>query len=127
MTYYPLLAVRTDFSLGEVTLSGPTMKRGGKVEASVTVTNTGERAGETVVQLYIQDLAASVVRPVKELKDFQKVMLQPGEKKTIRFDVTEDKLKFYNAKLEYGAELGQFNVQVGLDSRDVKDATFELK
>jgi beta-glucosidase len=103
------------------------MQRGGKVEASVTVTNTGERAGETVVQLYIQDLAASVVRPVKELKDFQKVMLQPGEKKTLRFNVTEDKLKFYNARLEYAAEPGKFNLQVGLDSETVNEAGFELR
>jgi beta-glucosidase len=117
----------TDFALGDLTLSSPSMQRGGKVEASVTVTNTGDRAGETVVQLYIQDLAASVVRPVKELKDFQKVMLQPGEKKTVRFDVTEDKLKFYNAKLEYAAEAGKFNVQVGLDSQAVKEASFELR
>ncbi len=117
----------TDFALGDLTLSSPSMQRGGKVEASVTVTNTGDRAGETVVQLYIQDLAASVVRPVTELKDFQKVMLQPGEKKTVRFDVTEDKLKFYNAKLEYAAEAGKFNVQVGLDSQAVKEASFELR
>ncbi|HEY1225968.1 MAG TPA: glycoside hydrolase family 3 C-terminal domain-containing protein, partial [Ramlibacter sp.] len=117
----------TDFALGDVTLSSPAMKRGGKVEASITVTNTGDRAGETVVQLYIQDLAASVVRPVKELKDFQKVMLQPGEKKTLRFNVTEDKLKFYNAKLEYAAEAGKFNLQVGLDSQSVKEAAFELR
>ncbi|MBS0343403.1 MAG: beta-glucosidase BglX, partial [Proteobacteria bacterium] len=117
----------TDFSLSDVTLSSPTMRRGGKVEASVTVTNTGDRAGETVVQLYIQDLAASVVRPVKELKDFQKVMLQPGEKKTLRFNVGEDKLKFYNAKLEYAAEPGKFNLQVGLDSEAVKEAVFELR
>lgn len=117
----------TDFSLGELTLSSPTMQRGGKVEASITVTNTGDRAGETVVQLYVQDLAASVVRPVKELKDFQKVMLQPGEKKTLRFNVTEDKLKFYNVKLEYGAEAGKFNLQVGLDSQAVKEAVFELR
>ncbi|SFN39720.1 beta-glucosidase BglX [Variovorax sp. OV329] len=117
----------TEFQLGELTLSNRSMPRGGKVEASITVTNTGDRAGETVVQLYIQDLAASVVRPVKELKDFQKVMLKPGEKKTLRFDVTEDKLKFYNARLEYGAEAGDFNVQVGLDSQTVKEAVFELK
>ena len=117
----------TEFQLGELALSNRSMSRGGKVEASITVANTGDRAGETVVQLYIQDLAASVVRPVKELKDFQKVLLQPGEKKTLRFDIGEDKLKFYNAKLEYGAEAGEFNVQVGLDSQAVKEAVFELK
>ncbi|HYP83594.1 beta-glucosidase BglX [Variovorax sp.] len=114
------------FSLGEMKLSSPTMKRGGKVEAMVDVTNTGDRAGATVVQLYLQDVSASVVRPVKELKDFQKVRLKPGETRTLRFVLTEDLLKFFNAKLEYGAEAGQFNVQLGLDSQDVQQASFEL-
>ncbi|MDQ7975166.1 MAG: beta-glucosidase BglX [Rhodocyclaceae bacterium] len=117
----------TDFSVSDVTLSAPAIARGGKVEASVTVANTGERAGETVVQLYIQDVAASVVRPVKELKDFRKLMLLPGEKKEVRFTIGEDKLKFYNAKLQHVAEPGQFNVQVGLDSENVKSQSFELK
>jgi len=92
----------------------------------VDVTNTGDRAGATVVQLYLQDVSASVVRPVKELKDFQKVRLKPGETRTLRFVLTEDLLKFFNAKLEYGAEAGQFNVQLGLDSQDVQQASFEL-
>ncbi len=117
----------TDFSVSDVTLSAPTLARGGKVEATVTVANTGDRAGETVVQLYIQDVAASVVRPVKELKDFRKLMLQPGEKKEVRFTIGEDKLRFYNAKLQHVAEPGQFNVQVGLDSENVKSQSFELK
>ncbi|PZQ58951.1 MAG: beta-glucosidase BglX, partial [Variovorax paradoxus] len=117
----------TDFSVSDVTLSAPTIARGGKVEATVTVANTGDRAGETVVQLYIQDVAASVVRPVKELKDFRKLMLQPGEKKEVRFTIGEDKLRFYNAKLQHVAEPGQFNVQVGLDSENVKSQSFELK
>jgi beta-glucosidase len=117
----------TDFSVSDVTLSATSMARGGKVDATVTVANTGERAGETVVQLYIQDVAASVVRPVKELKDFRKLMLQPGEKKEVRFSIGEDKLRFYNAKLQHVAEPGQFNVQVGLDSENVKSQSFELK
>lgn len=117
----------TDFNLSDVTLSSARMPRGGKVEASVTVTNTGDRAGETVVQLYIQDVAASVVRPVKELKDFRKLMLQPGEKKEVRFTIGEDKLAFYNAKLQYLAEPGEFKVQIGLDSQNVKEQGFELK
>jgi beta-glucosidase len=93
----------------------------------VTVKNTGRRAGETVVQLYIQDVAASVVRPVKELKDFRKLMLQPGEEKVVRFTIDEDKLKFFNAQLKYAAEAGQFNVQIGLDSVAVKQQGFELQ
>lgn len=108
-------------------LSDRKLARQGKVTASVTVKNTGARAGETVVQLYLQDVTASVVRPVKELKDFRKVMLTPGESRTIDFPIDENMLKFYNAKLEYVAEPGDFNVQVGLDSEAVKTATFTLE
>ncbi|HET7837404.1 MAG TPA: fibronectin type III-like domain-contianing protein, partial [Variovorax sp.] len=116
----------TDFTLSDVTLSSPTMARNGKVEATVTVKNTGQRAGETVVQLYIQDVAASVVRPVKELRDFRKVMLQPGEERQVRFTVDEDKLKFFNAQLRRVAEPGRFNVQIGFDSQSVREQGFEL-
>ncbi|MDM0119362.1 beta-glucosidase BglX [Variovorax arabinosiphilus] len=117
----------TDFALSDVVLSGATMGRGGKVEAAVTVKNMGQRAGETVVQLYIQDVAASVVRPVKELKDFRKVALQPGEEKVVRFTIDESKLKFFNAQLQHVAEPGAFNVQIGLDSQAVKQTSFELR
>ncbi|MDM0045993.1 beta-glucosidase BglX [Variovorax dokdonensis] len=116
----------TSFSLGEIKLSAPTMKRGGQVQARITVKNTGDRAGATVVQLYLQDVAASVVRPVKELKDFQKVMLQPGESRELTFTIREEQLKFFNAKLEYGAEVGEFKLQLGLDSQDVQVASFAL-
>jgi beta-glucosidase len=117
----------TDFALSDVVLSGATMPRGGKIEAAVTVKNMGQRAGETVVQLYIQDVAASVVRPVKELKDFRKVALQPGEEKVVRFTIDESKLKFFSAQLQHVAEPGAFNVQIGLDSQAVKQASFELR
>ena len=117
----------TEFKLSEVSLSQPTMQADGKVEASVTVKNIGRRAGATVVQLYIRDVAASVVRPVKELKDFRKLMLQPGEEKQVRFSIDRKALSFYNAKLEYVAEPGEFQVQVGLDSKEVKTASFMLQ
>jgi len=117
----------TDFDLGEVGLSSTTLKRGGKLEASVTVSNTGQRAGAAVVQLYIQDVAASIVRPVKELKGFQKVMLQPGEQKVLHFAIDEDMLKFYDNQLRHVAEAGRFNVQIGLDSQNVREGSFELK
>jgi len=116
----------TEFSLSGVTVSQPTMKAGGRVEASVTVKNTGRRAGATVVQLYIRDEAASVVRPVKELKDFRKLTLQPGEEKRVSFTIDAKALQFYNAKLDQVAEPGQFQVQVGLDSKQVKTASFTL-
>ncbi|AOB33534.1 beta-D-glucoside glucohydrolase [Bordetella sp. H567] len=117
----------TTFALSDVDLSGPAMTRGGTVQASVTVTNTGDRDGATVVQLYIQDPVASVSRPVKELKHFQKVMLKAGESRKVAFTIDEDDLAFYNAQLHYGAEPGLFKVYVGLDSQDVKQASFTLK
>ncbi|MDA7416408.1 beta-glucosidase BglX [Xenophilus arseniciresistens] len=117
----------TQFEVSDVQLSGATMARGGQVQASVTVRNSGDRAGETVLQLYIQDVAASVVRPVKELKDFRKLMLQPGEQQVVRFTIDEAKLSFYNAQLKRVAEPGAFKVQIGLDSQAVKEGSFELR
>lgn len=116
----------TSFSLSDMALSSITLNKSGKLDASVTVKNTGKRDGETVVQLYIQDVAGSMIRPIKELKNFQKVMLKAGEEKSIHFTITEDDLKFYNAQLKYAAEPGDFNVQIGLDSQDVKQQSFEL-
>ena len=116
----------TDFTLSDINLSSRSLKRGGQVQASILVRNTGKVAGETVVQLYIRDVAASMARPVKELKGFQKVMLQPGEGKTLKFTIDEDDLKFFNNQLQYAAEPGEFHLQIGLDSQDVKQETFEL-
>ncbi|WP_157112429.1 beta-glucosidase BglX [Pandoraea faecigallinarum] len=117
----------TTFDVSKVSLSAKTMTAGGKLDASVTVRNTGKREGETVVQLYLQDVAASIVRPVKELKGFQKVSLKPGESRTVHFAIDGSLLKFYNAKLQYVAEPGEFNVQIGLDSQHVEQATFTLE
>jgi len=117
----------TQFSLSDISLSSATLRRDGRLEASVTLKNTGTRDGETVVQLYIQDIAASMIRPVKELKDFRKVMLKAGEEKVVRFVIDEDDLKFYNAQLQHVAEAGRFNLQIGLDSKDVKQQGFELR
>ncbi|WP_150625203.1 beta-glucosidase BglX [Pandoraea captiosa] len=116
----------TTFEVSPVKLSSKTMTASGKLDASVTVRNTGKREGETVVQLYLQDVAASIVRPIKELKGFQKVSLKPGESRTVHFAIDASLLKFYNAKLQYVAEPGEFNVQIGLDSQHVEQATFTL-
>ncbi len=116
----------TDFTVSAVSLSSARLERGGRIAARVTVTNTGRRKGETAVQLYIRDEAASVVRPVKELRGFQKVTLEPGESRTLQFDIGEDDLKFFNARLEHVAEPGEFEVQIGLDSQAVQSARFEL-
>nr|WP_240493396.1 beta-glucosidase BglX [Pandoraea sp. ISTKB] len=117
----------TTFDVSKVKLSARTLTSGGKLDASVTVRNTGKREGETVVQLYLQDVAASIVRPIKELKGFQNVNLKPGEARTVHFAIDESLLKFYNAKLQYVAEPGDFNVQIGLDSQQVEQATFTLQ
>ena len=107
-------------------LSHKDLKRGDTLEAKVTVKNTGKVDGETVVQLYLQDVAASMSRPVKELKNFQKVMLKAGESRTLAFRISEEDLKFFNGQLQRVAEPGAFNVQVGLDSEAVQQKSFEL-
>ncbi|WP_223416331.1 MULTISPECIES: beta-glucosidase BglX [unclassified Pseudomonas] len=116
----------TDFSLTDMALSSTTLNKTGKLDASVMVKNTGKRDGETVVQLYIQDVTGSMIRPLKELKNFQKITLKAGEQKVVHFTITEDDLKFFNAQLKYAAEPGKFNVQIGLDSQDVTQQSFEL-
>ena len=117
----------TDFSLSDVSLSAKTLKPGATLTASVTVKNTGKRAGETVVQLYVQDVTATMSRAVKELKNFEKVMLKPGEQKVVQFTLGENDLKFYNAQLQHVAEPGEFNVQIGLDSQNVQQNSFQLQ
>jgi len=116
----------TQFSVSDINLSNKDMPRKGKLTASVTVKNTGKVAGATVVQLYLHDVTASVARPVKELKNFQKITLQPGEEKLVSFTVTEDDLKFYNSELKYAAEPGEFELMIGLDSDNVEQTSFNL-
>ncbi|WP_313050668.1 beta-glucosidase BglX [Atlantibacter subterraneus] len=117
----------TTFSVSDVKLSSPTMAQNGSVTASVEVTNTGKREGATVVQMYLQDVTASLSRPVKELKGFNKVHLKPGETQTVSFPIDVNALKFWNQKLQYVAEPGKFNVFIGLDSARVKQGEFELQ
>jgi beta-glucosidase len=112
----------TTFGYSDIKLSKIQLKGDETLTASVTVTNTGKVAGEEVVQLYIQDPAASISRPVKELKNFKKVLLQPGEKKDISIEITTNDLKFYNSGLKYDWEPGDFVIYIGTNSRDVKSA-----
>jgi len=112
----------TTFEYGDIKLSKSKLKGDEKLTVSVTLTNTGKVAGEEVVQLYIQDPAASISRPVKELKNFKKVLLQPGEKKDINIEITTNDLKFYNSDLKYDWEPGDFIIYIGSNSRDVKSA-----
>jgi beta-glucosidase len=112
----------TTFEYGDIKLSKSKLKGDEKLTATVALTNTGKISGEEVVQLYIQDPAASISRPVKELKNFKKVLLQPGEKKDINIEITTNDLKFYNSDLKYDWEPGDFIIYIGSNSRDVKSA-----
>ncbi len=116
----------TSFTYSEISLSAGTMKQGGSVTANITVTNTGKREGKEVVQLYIRDLVGSVTRPVKELKGFQKIILKPGESKTVSFTLSVNDLKFYNGDLKFVAEPGDFKIFIGGNSRDLKETNLRL-
>lgn len=116
----------TTFTYSNITLSKNQMKAGDKIMASVTVTNTGNYDGEETVQLYLRDLVGSITRPVKELKDFQKVYLGKGESKTINFQIDIEDLKFYDINMKWTAEPGDFLVFIGSSSADVKEARFSL-
>lgn len=116
----------TSFSYSDVKLSANTLKSGGSLTASVTVSNTGKYDGQEVVQLYIRDLVGSITRPVKELKGFQKITLKAGETKTVEFRISVNDLKFYNYDLKYVAEPGEFKIFIGGNSREVKEASFRL-
>lgn len=112
----------TTFSYSDLQLSATEMSPTGSVEASVTVTNTGNVDATEIVQLYIRDLVASVSRPVKELKGFERITLKAGESKNVTFAITPETLKFYNYDLKYILEPGDFSIMVGPNSRDLKTA-----
>lgn len=108
------------FNYSDITVSNANPKGNQTIQASVTVTNSGNYDGAEVVQLYIRDLVGSITRPVKELKGFQKVMLKKGESKKVTFDITPENLKFYNGDLKYDWEAGEFDIMIGTNSEDVK-------
>ena len=103
------------------------MKREECITATVTVTNTGECTATETVQLYLRDVSASVVRPIKMLKGIQKVTLAAGESKEVSFAITEDMLKFYDINMEYTSEAGLFHVFIGHDSDTNNKKEFRLK
>src|SRR5262249_32605020 len=110
----------TSFSYGDCKLSATSLKGNQTLTASVSVTNTGNRDGKEVVQLYIHDLVGANTRPVKELKGFQKIELKAGESKTVSFNITAADLKYYHADMKYDWEPGDFEIMIGGNSRDVK-------
>lgn len=116
----------TTFSYSDLSLSSPKVKKGKTIEATVTVTNTGQVTGEETVQLYIRDLVGSVTRPVKLLKAFQKVAIPPGESRKITFTIDNDMLSFWRQDMTFGVEEGDFKVMVGGSSADLLQASFTL-
>jgi beta-glucosidase len=108
----------TSFAIENVRLSKKKIAREGQTQVLADVTNTGARAGSEVVQVYIRDLFSSATRPVKELKAFRKVFLQPGETKSVAFDIGPEQLAFYDIHMNYVVEPGEFAVMVGNSSRD---------
>jgi beta-glucosidase len=117
----------TTFSYGKSVLSAPTFTAGKSITASVTLTNTGNYDGEEIVQLYIKDDVASITRPLKELKGFQKVFLKIGESKTVTFNIDEKLLRFYNADLKHISEKGSFQVYIGTNAAVENSVSFQLK
>lgn len=117
----------TKFDYSGLKLSVSKIKSNETIKVSFQLSNVGKAAGEEVVQLYLKDKFGSVVRPVLELKDFKKVKLNAGESKTIEFTIDKEKLSFYNDKLEWTAEPGDFEVMIGASSADIKlKSDFEL-
>ncbi len=109
----------TTFSVANPRLTKKKIHTTGSTQVLVDVTNTGKREGEEVIQLYIRDLVSSVTRPIKELKGFRKVSLQPGETRTVALDITPDSLAFFDVNMRYVVEPGDFEIMVGTSSRDV--------
>jgi len=108
----------TSFSIANPRLTKKRIKADGSTQLVVDVTNTGKRTGAEVVQLYIRDLVSSVTRPIKELKGFRKVQLEPGESTTVTFNITPAELSFFDVNMKYVVEPGDFEIMVGNSSRD---------
>ncbi len=116
----------TTYSYSPVTLSSATMTVGSKVTATATITNTGSRDGDEIVQFYIRDRFASIVRPVKELKGFQRIHLAKGESKTVKFDIDATTLSYYDSEGKAVLEPGDFDIMIGANSADVQTAKLTL-
>ncbi len=116
----------TQFKLSNLQLSAQSIRADGKITASVDVENTGRRAGDEVVQLYVRDVAASRTRPIKELKGFERITLKPAEKRRIQFTLAPEHLGFYNTDMRFVVEPGTFKVMVGTNSVDGLEASFEV-
>jgi len=117
----------TTFAYSDIKLSTTELSEKGELKATVNITNTGNVAGEEIVQCYVRDLVGSVTRPVKELKGFEKITLKAGESKNVTFIITPDILAFHRLDMTYGTEPGDYKLFIGGNSRDVKETGFVLK
>lgn len=117
----------TTFEISEPTLTAGSITTDGETNVSVNVTNSGDRAGDEIVQMYIRDKVSSVTRPVKELKGFKRVSLSPGESKTVSFPITKEALQFYNRDMIRVVEPGEFDIMVGNSSQNVKTTTLTVR
>jgi beta-glucosidase len=116
----------TKFDIGKPRLSSPRIGVGGTVTVEVDVRNAGDRAGDEVVQLYVHDQTASVTRPIKELKGFERVTLAPGETKTVTLILGPDAFSLWNLDMEEVVEPGLFDIMVGPDSQNLQTITLEI-
>lgn len=117
----------TTYKYSDVTLSSSRMNKNGSITASVTVTNTGKKDGEEIVEMYLRQMVGSVARPTKELKGFKRIHLNAGESKRVDFLVTPYLLKFYNSNLRYVAEPGTFKVMIGANSEEFQSQSFDFE
>ena len=117
----------TDFTISDISLSSDELSVDASITASVLVSNVGDVKGREVVQLYIQDKYASTTRPVRELKGFELVDLEPGETKTVEFTINEKLLEFYNASNKWATEPGEFNVFIGNNSQTKNSSSFNFR
>lgn len=116
----------TQFKITNLQLSAARIQPNGRLTVSVDVENVGKRAGDEVVQLYIRDVVSSVARPVKELKGFERVRLEPGMKKRVEFALTAYHLGFHNRRMRFIVEPGEFKVMVGPNSQDLIETSFQV-
>lgn len=117
----------TSFSYGTLALSDTIMTNDKPIQITIAVTNTGDVAGEEIVQLYIRDVVGSITRPIKELKGFKKISIEPGATVDVEFTLSAEDLSFYRKDLTFGPEPGEFEVYVGRNANDVQEAKFFLQ
>lgn len=113
----------TTYKYSKPKISATSMKEDGKVTVSVEITNAGKMKGDEIVQLYIRDKVSSVTRPVKELKDFKRISLEPGQTKTVEFQIEKSKLAFWDINMNYTVEPGEFEIMIGKSSSDIESVT----